>query len=53
MTIFYCLRFKAPPNWMARSPYYIPKEQGGPVIAKALGSLFVASYNSQDYHGGT
>jgi hypothetical protein len=26
---------------------YIPQEQGGPVIPQALGSLFVASYNSQ------
>jgi hypothetical protein len=31
---------------------YIPHEQGGPVISRALGSLFVASYNSQGYGGG-
>jgi hypothetical protein len=32
---------------------YIPQEQGGPVIPlPALGSLFVASYDSQGYDGG-
>jgi hypothetical protein len=31
---------------------YIPKEQGGPVIAQALVSLFVAFYDSQGYGGG-
>jgi hypothetical protein len=30
---------------------YIPQEQGGPVISQALGSLFVASYDSQGYGG--
>jgi hypothetical protein len=30
---------------------YIPQEQGGPVIPQALGSLFVASYDSQSYGG--
>jgi hypothetical protein len=30
-----------------RPPIYIPQEQGGPVIPKVLGSLFVASYDSQ------
>jgi hypothetical protein len=34
------------------SPIYIPQKQGGPVIHPALGSLFVASYDSQDYSGG-
>jgi hypothetical protein len=34
-------------------PYiHIPQEQGGPVIPQALGSLFIASYDSQDYGGG-
>jgi hypothetical protein len=31
---------------------YIPQEQGGPDIPQALGSLFVASYDSQGYGGG-
>jgi hypothetical protein len=32
---------------------YIPQEQGGPVIPPStLGSLFVASYDSQGYGGG-
>jgi hypothetical protein len=30
---------------------YIPQKQGGPVIPQALGSLFVASYDSQGYGG--
>jgi hypothetical protein len=31
---------------------YIPQEQGGPDIPQALGSLSVASYDSQSYGGG-
>jgi hypothetical protein len=31
---------------------YIPHQGCGPVIPQALGSLFVASYHSQDYGGG-
>jgi hypothetical protein len=31
---------------------YIPQEQGGPVTPQALGSLFVASYDSRGYGGG-
>jgi hypothetical protein len=31
---------------------YVVEEQGGPVIPLALGSLFVASYDSQGYGGG-
>jgi hypothetical protein len=35
------------------SRIYIPQEQGGPVIPpQALGSLYVASYDSQSYGGG-
>jgi hypothetical protein len=30
---------------------HIPQEQGSPVIPRALGSLFVASYDSQGYSG--
>jgi hypothetical protein len=33
LTIFYCLRFEAPPTWRARSPYLHPQEQGGPIIS--------------------
>jgi hypothetical protein len=32
---------------------YIPQEHGGPVMPQALGSLSVASYDSQGYGGGT
>jgi hypothetical protein len=49
MTIFYCLRFETPPTWRARSPYLFPSGTGWP---KALGSLFVASKDSQGYGGG-
>jgi hypothetical protein len=31
---------------------YIPQEQGGQIMPQALGSLFVASYDSQSYGGG-
>jgi hypothetical protein len=31
---------------------YIPQKQGGPVTPQALGSLLVASYDSQGYGGG-
>jgi hypothetical protein len=31
---------------------YIPQEQGCPVIPRALGSLYVRSYDSQSYGGG-
>jgi hypothetical protein len=34
------------------SRIYISQEQGGPVIPRALGSLFVASYDSRGYGGG-
>jgi hypothetical protein len=30
MTIFYCLRFKTPPTWRARSPYLYPPKTGCP-----------------------
>jgi hypothetical protein len=52
-TTFYCLRFETPPTRKPGRRVYIPQEQGGPVIPQALGSLFVASYDSQDYGGGT
>jgi hypothetical protein len=34
------------------SRIYIPQEQGGPVTPQVLGSLYVVSYDSQDYGGG-
>jgi hypothetical protein len=33
-------------------PIYIPQEQDGPVYPQALGSLFVASYDTRGYGGG-
>jgi hypothetical protein len=37
---FYCLRFETPTTWKVRSPIYIPKEQGGPVITPPTGFPF-------------
>jgi hypothetical protein len=51
MTTLYSLRFETPPTWKARSPYYIPQDQGGPVISPALRSLFVPYYDSRGYGG--
>jgi hypothetical protein len=39
------------PTWRTRSPYWYPQEQSGPVIPKALCSVFVVSYDSQGYGG--
>jgi hypothetical protein len=47
MTTFYCLRFETPPAWRGRSSYLYSLGTGWP-----LGSLFVASYDSQGYGGG-
>jgi hypothetical protein len=42
-----------PPTWMGRSPYLYPPGTGWPSYTpRALGSLFVASYNSRGYGGG-
>jgi hypothetical protein len=51
MTKFYCPRFETPANLKARSPYLYPPGTGWPVIPQALGSIFVASYDSQGYGG--
>jgi hypothetical protein len=53
MTIFYFLRFETPPTWKARSPYLriSPRIWVTRFYPQALGSLFVASYNSQGYGG--
>jgi hypothetical protein len=40
ITILYCLRFETPQTWMARSPCYIPQEQGGAVIPPCTGFPF-------------
>jgi hypothetical protein len=53
MTIFYSLIFETPPTWRARSPYLHPqKKRVASLYPQALGSLFVASYDSQSYGGG-
>jgi hypothetical protein len=52
MTIFYCLRLQTPSTWRARSPYLYPPGTGWHGFTpRALGSLFVASYDSQGYGG--
>jgi hypothetical protein len=52
-TIFYCLKFETPPIWRARSPYlYAPRNSLDQLYPQALGSLLVASYDSQGYGGG-
>jgi hypothetical protein len=40
MTIFYCLSFETPSTLRARSQYYFPQEQGGPVIPQGTGFPF-------------
>jgi hypothetical protein len=52
MTTFYCLRFETPPTWRPRSPNYTPRKRVARLYPQALGSLFVASYDSQDCGGG-
>jgi hypothetical protein len=51
MPIFYCLNFDTPKPGGPGSCIYFSQEKGGPVIPRALLSLFV-SYNSQGYAGG-
>jgi hypothetical protein len=56
MTTFYCLKFETSPTWRARSPPYLhPPGNGWSGYTskhQTLGSLFVASYDSQGYGGG-
>jgi hypothetical protein len=51
MTIFRCLRFETPPTWRARSPYLSARNRVAQLYPQALGSLLVASYDSQGYSG--
>jgi hypothetical protein len=51
-TIVYCPLFETPANWGSGPRIYISQEQGGPVMLQTLGSLFVASYDSQGSGGG-
>jgi hypothetical protein len=52
MTVFYCLRFETPPTRRARFPYLSPRNRLAQLYPRALGSLFVASYDSQGCGGG-
>jgi hypothetical protein len=52
MTIFYCLRFETPPNLEGQVPVFISPRNMARLYSQALGSLFVASYDSQGYGGG-
>jgi hypothetical protein len=52
MTTFYCLSFNTPPTWRARSSAFISlRKRVTRLYPQALGSLFVASYDSQGYSG--
>jgi hypothetical protein len=53
MTTFYCLKFETPPpNLEGQVPIFIPRNRIAQLYPQALGSLFVASYDSQGYGGG-
>jgi hypothetical protein len=41
VTIFYCLRFEAPPTWRARSPYFYPPGTGWPSYAPRAPGLLI------------
>jgi hypothetical protein len=47
----YCFRFKTPPTWEVRSPYLSHRNRMAQLYPQALGSVFVASYDSQGYDG--
>jgi hypothetical protein len=52
MTIFYCLIWDFP-NLEGHDPVFIsPQEQVAQLYPRALGSLYVASYDSQGSGGG-
>jgi hypothetical protein len=52
MTILYSLRFETPPTWRARYSYlYPPRNMVAQLYSQTLGSIFVASYNSQGCGG--
>jgi hypothetical protein len=51
-TIFFCLIWDTP-NLEGQVPVFIsPRNRVAKLYPRALGSLFVASYDSQDYGGG-
>jgi hypothetical protein len=53
MIVFVCLRLETPSTWRARSPYsYPPRNRVVWLYPQALGSLFVASRDSQGYGEG-
>jgi hypothetical protein len=53
VTTFYSLKFETHPTWGARSPVFIsPRNRVAQLNPQALGSFFVASYDSQGYGGG-
>jgi hypothetical protein len=52
MTIFYCL-IRDSPNLEGQVPVFIsPRNRVAQLYPQAMGSLFVASYDSQGYGGG-
>jgi hypothetical protein len=52
VTVFDCLRFENPPM-EGQAPLFIsPRNKVVQLYSQTLGSLFVASYDSQGYDGG-
>jgi hypothetical protein len=47
----FTVSFETPLTWRVRCLYLYPPGQGGPVIPRALGSLFIASYDFKGYGG--
>jgi hypothetical protein len=53
MTISYCLKIRDSPNLKGQVPVFIsPRKRVTQLYPQAMGSLFVASYDSQGYRGG-
>jgi hypothetical protein len=53
MTIFYCTGSRLPPTWRVRAPVYISsRNRVAQSCPQAMGSLFVAYYDSQGYDVG-
>jgi hypothetical protein len=51
-TTFYSLRFETPPNLESKISVFIsPRNKVSQLYPKALGSLFVAFYDTQEYAG--
>jgi hypothetical protein len=53
VTVLYCLKFETPPNLEGQVPVFISsRNRASRLYPRALGSLFVTSYDSLGYGGG-